>query len=209
MKRVIHSILCVAVLTGVMTAGVTVVGQETLEEKSTGKTFPKEVSFAGDYKTFKLEITGFSVRKKFWVKVYGMAHYMEAGHTFDSKQDALTAALSDAFAKQITLAFVRDVEAKKVQNAFREGFEKNASESEMAEIGTLLDKFVGYFNDDVKNGERLVLRVVPGGRVTAIIHGEEQEPIGSVTFSRVLWRIWLGDHSIVDRDRLVELVVED
>ena len=82
-------------------------------------------------------------------------------------------------------------------------------ESEMAEIGTLLDKFVGYFNEDVKNGERLVLRVVPGGRVTAIIHGEEQEPIGSVTFSRVLWRIWLGDHSIVDRDRLVELVVED
>jgi hypothetical protein len=45
--------------------------------------------------------------------------------------------------------------------------------------------------------------------VTTIIHGAEQEPIDSVTFSSVLWRIWLGKHSIVDRDRLVEMVVED
>ncbi len=79
----------------------------------------------------------------------------------------------------------------------------------MAEISALVDKFVGFFGNEIKKGERLVFRAVPGGHVTTIIQAEEQEPISSVTFARVLWRIWLDKHSIVDRDRLVKMVVKD
>lgn len=209
MRRVIHSFLALVAIAAVALVAVAAAEEETVEEKSTGKQFPKTVSFAGDYKTFDLNVTGTSRRSKFWVKVYGMAHYMEGGKTYERDDEALTVALSDQYAKQITLAFVRDVGAEKIQDAFRDGFKKNSSDTEMAEISALVDKFVGFFGEEVKNGERMVFRVVPGGHVTTIIHGEEQDPIGSVTFSRVLWRIWLGKHSIVDRDRLVELVVED
>ena len=68
---------------------------------------------------------------------------------------------------------------------------------------------MGFFDKEIKSGQRMVFRSVPGGKVTTIIQGEEQEPIESLTFSRVLWRIWLDKHSIVDRDRLVQLVVKD
>jgi len=209
MRRVIHSFVCLAIVAGMATFAAVATAQETVEEKSTDKQFPKSVSFAGDYKTHQLEITGLSVRKKFWVKVYGMAHYMEGGRTFSSKNDALTTVLSDQYAKQITMVFVRDVGIEKIQDAFREGFKKNSSDTEREQISELVDKFVGFFTKEIKNGERMVFRTQPGGRVTTIVHGEEQEPISSVTFSTVLWRIWLGKHSIVDRNRLVEMVVED
>lgn len=209
MKRVIHGVLCVAIAAGVAAVAAVAQTEDTVEEKSTGKRFPTTVSFAGDYKTHNLQITGLGLRKKFWAKVYGMAHYMEGERTFESKRDALTTALSDQYAKQFTLVFVRDVDAGKIQDAFRDGFKKNASDTEMEQISALVDEFVGFFSGDIKNGERMVFRTVPGGKVTTIIHGEEQDPISSVTFSSVLWRIWLGKHSIVDRNRLVEMVVED
>jgi len=209
MRGVIHRFFGLVIVAGIAMVAITAAAQDTVEEKSTGAQFDKTVTFAGDYKTFNLNITGTSLRKKFWVKVYGMAHYMEGNKTFANKRDALTAVLSDQYAKQITLAFVRDVDAKSIQDAFREGFKKNSSDSEMAEISALVDKFVGYFAKEIKNGERMVFRVQPGGHVSTIIQGEEQAPISSVTFSRVLWRIWLDKHSIVDRDRLVQMVVED
>jgi hypothetical protein len=209
MRRVIHSFVCLAIVAGLAVFAAIAMAQETVEEKSTGKEFPAKVSFAGEYKTHDLKITGLGLRKKFWAKVYGMAHYMEGGRTFSSKNDALTTALSDQYAKQITLVFVRDVGAEKIQDAFREGFKKNSNDTEMQQITALAEKFVAFFTKDIKNGERMVFRTQPGGRVTTIIHGEEQEPISSVTFSTVLWRIWLGKHSIVDRNRLVEMVVED
>jgi hypothetical protein len=209
MRPVIHRYLVPVVAAGIAAITSVAAAQETVEEKSTKTKFPKTVSFAGDYKTFNLNITGVSMRSKFWVDVYGMAHYMEGTKTYPNKRDAFTAVLSDQYAKQITLAFVRDVDASSIQDAFREGFKKNSSKSEMAEISALVDKFVGYFNKEIKKGERMVFRAVPGGKVTTIIHGEEQEPIGSVAFARVLWRIWLDKKSIVNRDRLVEMAVED
>jgi hypothetical protein len=209
MRKVIHSLVGLAIVAGVAAFALVAAAQDTVEEKSTGKQFPKSVSFAGDYKTHNLQLTGLGLRKKFWAKVYGMAHYMEGGRTFKSKKDALTTALSDQYAKQITMVFVRDVDAGKIQDAFSDGFKKNASKTEMEQISELVDQFVGFFTEDIKNGERIVLRTQPGGRVMTIIHGAEQKPIDSVTFSSVLWRIWLGKHSIVDRNRLVEMVVED
>jgi hypothetical protein len=209
MRRVIHSFLLLGVVVGIAAIAVAAVAEEKVQEKSTKTQFPKTVSFPGDYKTFNLNITGLSMRSKFWVDVYGMAHYMEGNKMYPNKRDALTAALSDQYARQITLAFVRDVGADKIQDAFREGFKKNSSKSEMAEISALVDKFVGFFGNEIKKGERMVFRAVPGGKVTTIIQGEEQDAIGSVTFARVLWRIWLDKHSIVDRDRLVKMVVED
>jgi hypothetical protein len=107
------------------------------------------------------------------------------------------------------MEFARDVEAEKIRNAFREGLEKNSSNEEMETISALVDQFVGYFDEDAVKGKRYVLRWLPGGIVTAIIHGEEMEPITSVTLAKSLWQIWLGKKSIVDRDDLVEMVVDD
>jgi hypothetical protein len=182
--------------------------QDEVEEPSTDRRFPASVSFESGDGTWDLKVTGLAVRKKFMFKVYGMAHYMDAAG-FDSRESAFAAAMSDERAKQITMVFVRDVEAKKIQDAFREGFQKNASDEEFAEIGDLVETFAGYYQQDVAKGDRYVLRWLPGGRIESLIHGIENDPITSVTFATVLWRVWLGRDSIVDRDRLVEMAVEE
>jgi hypothetical protein len=184
------------------------VAQDEVEEPSTDRRFPASVSFESGGGTWELKVTGLAVRKKFMFKVYGMAHYMDAAG-FDSRDAAFAAAMSDERAKQITMVFVRDVEAKKIQDAYRDGFRKNASGEEFAEIEDLVETFAEYYQKDVVKGDRYVLRWLPGGVVESMIHGIENEPVANVTFATVLWRIWLGKDSIVDRDRLVEMVVAD
>ena len=77
MRPVIHRFLLLGLVSGFVATAVSAVAEDTVVEKSTKTKFPKTVSFAGDYKTFNLNLTGLSMRSKFWVDVYGMAHYME------------------------------------------------------------------------------------------------------------------------------------
>ncbi|MDH3215181.1 MAG: chalcone isomerase family protein [Candidatus Krumholzibacteria bacterium] len=180
--------------------------QDSVEEPSTGKIFPKSVSFEHGTEDYSLILTGVAVRKKLVFKGYGMAHYMDAAN-FENIDMAIAAALSDVHAKQITIEFARDIGRDRIRNAFRGDFKKCASAEEMMEISALVDRFTGYFDEKVKKNDRFVLRWLPGGIVVSIIQGREKASITSVTFAKVLWRIWLGDKSVVDRERLVELAV--
>ena len=182
--------------------------QSIVEESSTGKHFPATVSFQYGGKVYSLTVTGVSVRKKLVFKGYGIAHYMdEAG--FEDRDAAFAAALSDTHAKQITMDFARDIDVEKMQKAFREGFKKSASDEEAKAIDALVDQFIGYFDNDVKKNDQFVLRWLPGGTVVAIVQGEEKESITNVTFATVLWRIWLGKHSVVNRKNLVAMTVAE
>lgn len=180
--------------------------QETVQESSTGKSFPAEVSFSHDGVDYTLSVTGTAVRKKYAVaKVYGMAHYMQDAAK-SSREEAFTAALTDGKAKQITMDFARDVGPDKIQDAYREGFKKNATAEELQEIQALVDQFAGYFDKDVKENEQYILRWLPGGVVLTTVQGQEKPAITSATFARVLWSIWLGKDSIVDRGKLVAMI---
>lgn len=181
--------------------------QENVQEPSTDKFFPKEVAFSYEGSDYTLSLTGLGVRKKFVFKVYGIAHYMESPEMAGSKEDAFQAVLTDGKAKQITMDFARDVDANSIQNAYRDGFKKNSTDEEMQEIQSLVDEFLGYFNTEVKKDEQYILRWLPGGTVLAIVKGDEKPAITNATFARVLWTIWLGKDSIVDRDKLVEMMV--
>jgi len=178
--------------------------QETVEEA--GKHFPVTVSLDVGGETQMLALTGTAVRKKFVVKVYAIAHYMAAG-PFASEEAALAAALEDGPARQLTLDFNRGVGADKIQGAFREGFEKNATAEEAGNIQAAVEQFVGYFASDVAENEQYVLRRLPDGTVLTTVAGEEKPAITNPDFARVLWRIWLGEKAIVDRKKLVRRAV--
>ncbi|MDH3197538.1 MAG: chalcone isomerase family protein [Candidatus Krumholzibacteria bacterium] len=199
--------LAVLVLAGALAAGLAV-AQETVEEPSTKKRFPATVTLADGEETFSLPLTGTAVRKKFIVKVYAVAHHM-AGGPFASEDEALVAALAGGTPRQLTLHFARGVGADKIQGAFREGFEKNASVEEGELIRDAVEQFAGYFDGDVAEDEQYVLRWMPGGTVTTVVAGEEKPAIENEAFARVLWRIWLGEKAIVDRKKLVRLAVAE
>ncbi|MFQ5583006.1 MAG: chalcone isomerase family protein [Calditrichia bacterium] len=181
---------------------------DMVKESSSGKLFPKIVTFTYDSVDYKLDITGTAIRKKFVFKVYGMAHYMQ-DPPHGSKEEVFNAILNEDKAKQITMDFSRGVGSGKIQGAYRDGFEKNATEEELKSIQSSIDQFVGYFDKDVKENETYVLRWLPGGTVITIVQGEEKPAIKDATFAKVLWKIWLGKKSIVKRDKLVQFLVAE
>jgi hypothetical protein len=84
----------------------------------------------------------------------------------------------------------------------------NASVQEWTSIQPAADQFVGFFTQDVKEGEQFVLRWLPGGIVSVTIAGIDKPAITNQQFARVLWSIWFGQNSIVDREDLVDRIVD-
>lgn len=176
--------------------------QESVKESSTGKSFPSAISVAVGGKSLPLSLTGTTVRKKIIVKVYAVAHYMQDPPT-GKEADLYAAVLADGKAKQLTMEFVREVGKDQIRGAYRDGFEENASKDEMKTIAPLIDQFLGNFTTDVKENDVFIIRWLPGGIIQAQVQGVEKQAITNGTFARVLWSIWFGEDSIVDREDLV------
>lgn len=181
--------------------------QDQVTEPSTGKAFPATIAFSSGGTEYQLQLTGVTVRKKLVFKVYGMAHYMQNPVRMN-EDAAVKQVLTEGKAKQITMIFVRDVDAESIQGAYRDGFAENSSKEELASLKGTIEKFVGSFSAGVKVDDVYILRWLPGGTVIPVIKGEEKEAITNPLFARVLWTIWFGDDSIVDPEDLVAKIAE-
>ena len=202
--RTAFSLLALAAL--LLTRHDVVLTQQTVQEPSTEKVFPAEVTFKAGETSYTLKATGTSVRKKVIIKVYGMVHYLQDPPRC-SEAEAFRTILKDGKAKQITMAFVRDVTVDQIRGAYRDGFEANATDAEKKEIAPYIETFLSNFDAEVKENQQFVLRWFPGGKIVPIINNVEKSPIVNATFARVLWTIWFGEDSIVDRDDLVQFMI--
>lgn len=182
--------------------------QGLIREPQTGIEFPKNVSFQYAGKDYSLSSTGTAVRMKFFFKVYGMVHYMdEAGEAKQpTLQKALEEIMADNTAKQMTIEYVREVDGNKIQSALRNGFQRNSTPSEYQEVLPLVDELCESFNQPVKKNTQFILRWLPGGTIIYLLNGEQKAVIQNPLFARILWAIWLGDKSVVDRNQLVRML---
>ncbi|MBA4311154.1 MAG: hypothetical protein C0417_00840 [Chlorobiaceae bacterium] len=181
--------------------------QQTVKESSTGKYFPSEIKIKNAEKEVTLQLTGLTVRKKIIFKVYGIAHYMQDPPTVKDEEAAFIAILQEGKAKQITMDFSRDVEAIKIKEAYLDGFNSHTSKEELQKLQPLINQFTGYFTKDVKENQQFILQWLPGGTILAVLNGETKQAITDPIFARVLWTIWFGEDSIVDRDDLVSRMI--
>ena len=181
--------------------------QEKVVESSTGKSFPSVEKFKYNGTDYSVNLTGVTVRKKFFFKVYGMAHYLQDPVKSD-KKTGINNILSDGKAKQISMIFVRDVDKKKIQDTYMEGFQNNSSQEDFNKIQPQVNQFLGYFSKDVNENDEIVLRWLPRGTVITIFQGEEKPAITNKMFARILWSIWFGDDSPVDVDDLISRIVK-
>lgn len=195
--RIITFLFLLSILLGASTYS-----QETVRESSSGKSFPASLTFSSGGKDYSLSLTGVTVRKKLVFKVYGMGHYMQDPPQ-NSGEATFNEILKDGKAKQITMIFVRDVDAPTIQKAYRDGFKENATAAELAALQPLIDRFLTAFNAGVKENEIFILRWLPGGTIVPVVQGEEKQSVTDQTFARTLWSIWFGEDSIVDRDDLI------
>jgi hypothetical protein len=201
MRRVLFPL---TVLASVVLFAAAARSQQTITEPSTEKSFASTVTYAHGGKDYALTATGTAVRKKLMFRVYGMVHYMQ-DPLHGPRESVYKDILTDGKAKQITMNFARDVTSAQITDAYRDGFKENATKEEMASLQPVLNKFLGYFTEPVKENDIFTLRWIPGGTIVPIIRGKEFEALTNATFARVLWSIWFGEDSIVDREDLVAL----
>ncbi len=143
-----------------------------------GINFADKVSVDGK----ELVLNGIGIRKAtiLKIKVYYGALYL------DSKTKDPAAFLSTTSPKQIVMHFVREVEAKKLRDAFNEGME--AANSNHASYKVMMDKFNSLIPDVVKNDQITINFLTDGVTVTA--KGKTSEKVGNGEFSKALLNIW-------------------
>ncbi len=175
-------------------------------EPSTKRPFPTMAEVNYDGISHNLTLSGATVRKKLWFKAYAIAHYMQVSSPFESHEAALDAALNGEGARRIVLDFVRDLSTEKLRGAMEDAFNNNTSDEEMAAIKDEVTLFLTN-SSAVSKGDTIELTWFPDGTITTVQAGNKMPSVQNNAFAKVLWSIWLGENSIVDRNRLVDEVI--
>ena len=145
-----------------------------------GVDVPETLSAEG--KTLKLN--GAGIRKKFIIKVYVGALYLE--NTATSAQEIVK---SDQV-KVVQMHFLRDVDKEKIIGAYKEGFEKNSGDK-VAQLQAGLDKLKAGLAD-MKEGGVMTVTYAPGKGTTVAIKGGPSVSVPGKEFADALLRNWVG-----------------
>ncbi len=159
---------------------------QTVKEPSTGIDFPAQVNLAGN----SLTLTGVGVRKRFVIKVYGIASYIETSK-LDKTRDIYTQLLTDGPAKQLTLQFVRDVDVASIKEAFSEGLQKNIPNYASSPAKKDAEAFLNSLTN-VSTNDQMVLHWTQGGKLEILIKGQSKGTFQNQILARGVWAIWLG-----------------
>ncbi len=177
---------------------------DKIKESQTGESFDAQVQGATPGVT--LTCTGAGCRKKtaFAVKVYAIAHWIDregarkplsewqgkSGADLAKDQrfyDALSAADVE---KRLGLVFVRDLEAEKIRDAFKESL----SFSYPNGLSANAEKFLALFTAHVKKGQSIELRSLPGGVIEVQQNGAALGKLGAdPELSKAVWAIYFHE----------------
>ena len=200
-KLFAKSIVLAIVLISVAHAGDSV--SETRDEKQ----FPHNIVIEYNNEQLDLFMTGLTIRRKFFLKIYSMAHYIEqlpnvAGSDI-SDDDIYKSILQNKGIKQISMVFMRKLSAEQIQNSLRSGIQLNSSEADYLIILPQVEEFMQAIHADVGKNDEFVIRWYPDGSVVSFFQGTQISSIKSVKFAETLWAIWFGDFSVVDKKALI------
>ena len=142
-----------------------------------------KVGAAGD----ALQLNGAGIRKKFIIKVYVGALYLQ------TKTSDVSQAVSMPGAKRVLMHFLyKKVGADKLNSGWEDGFRANLKPAEYDTQQARLQKFKGFF-PDMKKGDEILLDYIPGTGTEVRINGTLAGTIEGEDFYRALLLVWLGD----------------
>jgi long-chain acyl-CoA synthetase len=135
-----------------------------------------------------LVLNGAGVRSKFFVKVY-------VGALYAAQKATTPAAIYDSPApRRMLLRMMRDLEAKKLQEALDEGLRNNLSAAELAAAGEAIEQLGKLFQSIGKAREGDVITLDFSQQGVAIgFNNAPRGTVGDAAFARALLRVWLGD----------------
>jgi hypothetical protein len=66
-----------------------------------------------------------------------------------------------------------------------------------------IDRFISFFNGDIQKGDVHILRWLPDGNIEVLVNDKKVGSIKNNEFAHLLWSIWFGPKSVVNRNSLV------
>jgi hypothetical protein len=167
--------------------------------------FPQNVVIEYNNEKLNLTRTGLTVRKKFFLKIYSMAHYVEhKPEPLLEGDEIYEFILQQIGAKQISMIFLRSLKAEQIQESLLSGIKLNTNEDEYLQILPNVEIFMRAIHADVKENDEFILRWLADGTIISLFQGKEISSIKDENFARALWSIWFSDYSVVNRDLLVK-----
>lgn len=134
-----------------------------------------------------LQLNGLGYRTKFIFKIYVGALYTESKVSSRDEVQALKGP------KRVVMHMVYDeVAREKMASAWRDGFEDNNADEQLAKLQARLETLVSYF-PDLKAGDVVLLDYVPAQGTYVTINGEKKAVIEGADFYAALLDVWLGD----------------
>jgi hypothetical protein len=186
----------------------------TVKERATGKVFDAQIK--GLTPGVMLTCTGVACRKKmaFGVKVYAIAQWIDAegarkalgewqgtsGKDLAKNQRFYDALASADIEKRLKLVFVRNLDAKQIRGAFEESLKIVYPQK----LSPAAGQFLALFTVEVKEGQSIELRSLPGGVIEVEHNGKT---IGRMPadpeLAKAIWGIYFH-HKLAD-DHLEEV----
>jgi hypothetical protein len=165
------------------------VAAEVIEPK-TEKTFADTLATPDG----EARCTGTSLRTKWLVKVYAVAHYgLEAAAPESEDPDARRAHWINAdTGKAFVLKFAMEVDGQKMRDATAEAFDR------VGFNGATREDFLEKMNVLYPDNGTLELIAGSGGKITARLQGEVLGSWEDKGLVSALWETWLGKDSVLN-----------
>jgi len=80
-----------------------------------------------------------------------------------------------------------------MKEAITDGFEDSLSDAERKKLQPKIDKFIGFFNEEIVEGNEFQISYVPGKGTMAHKNGKLLGTIDGLDFKKGLFGIWLGE----------------
>lgn len=164
--------------------------------------FPNKVSFTKNGTNYQLQLTGAATRKKFFIKIYNVASYLDEEA---AKGNILSEIMKDENAKQLIVKWTYNADLGRVRNGYLDSFKSALSEKEYKELESDITKYLSFFRKDIKKGDEHIFRWLPGGYVESTINGKVAGSITNIHFAKALWDIWFSGDSAANGGSLLTL----
>ncbi len=143
----------------------------------------------------KLESTGSSARRKFFVKVYDITHYAEPPLHGDVFQHAGL--------RRVEMVFALAIAPGQLKTEIRRSLQDRTTPEMWMRLQKSLQAFEDPITTGVRSGDTFTLDWWPDGTLVSRFGDKELGRIQDPDFAAALWGLWLGPQSLVDRDALL------
>jgi len=134
-----------------------------------------------------LVLNGAGIRKKFFIRVYVGALYLDVPATDAGR------ILSSAGPRVMRLHFVRDVDQEASARAWTDAIRANHSPDEVRMLDARLATFRKLM-PAVRRGDILRVDMLPNGATRLVVNDQPRGTIEGADFQRALLRAWIGAH---------------